>query len=53
LKTSIKVTQTPHQNAKKDGAEDDQKERNFRNFKKLILRERGETKPNSNLIRVL
>jgi len=53
LKVSIKAAQTSNQNAQQDRAKDNQKERNFRYLKELIIRKRGETKPNDNLLRVL
>ena len=53
LKVFIKVSQTPDQNSQQDRTEDDQKERNFSYLKKLIIGERGEAKPNHNLLRVL
>jgi cytochrome P450 len=49
----IEVSQTPNQNSQQDRAEDNQKERDFRYLEELIIRKRGEAKPNDDLLRVL
>ena len=53
LKVFIEVSQTPNQNSQHDRAEDHQKKGNFRYLEKLIICNRGEAKPNDNLLRVL